>query len=350
MNVLLKLNKGGELLYNLNKLEHLKVIGFYARSPRYIGTSQEGGSVYSIYEAVEMYKKQEFSAFIISAEMSMESIRRDADTLKYYGVKIDNILIALPEFKETGKEAYLLPLNEYRRLPYIEYHVSDHCNLNCRGCVHFSPLAGSEYFPIFDHVEKDLRQLKKIVPYIDTIRILGGEPFLNPELSRYMKITREIYPYANISVVTNGLLLGSCDFFDDFVKYCINIDISLYKPLISRVGEMLKMLQERGIAVSISEPIEEFSYALDKSGGHARFARRHNCSCPNLYEGGLYVCPIIAYVKYFNRAFGYQFNDTDGRIDIYDSNMNFTRLCDELHRIRQLCDNCLFISGEHIVT
>ena len=350
MKILVKLNKSGEIMSNLSKDREYELVGFYAKSNQYIGTHQEGLPVYSIYEAVEMYKQSIVSTLVINGNISLDGVKSDVRALKSYGVQMNDILVALPEFIEHGGTENLVSFREYHRLPYMEYHVADHCNLNCRGCVHFSPLAGKDKFPVYEHMEKDLRQLKKIVSYIDKIRILGGEPLLNPELPLYMKLTREVYPYATISIVTNGLLLSTIDFWDYFIKYRINVDISLYKPIFNKAGKMMKMLQEKGIVFSISEPIEEFSYALDKNSGHARFAYRHNCSCPNLYEGGVYVCPIIAYVKYFNHAFNYQFNDNDGKIDIYDRNMDFTRLNDELHKVRKMCDNCLYISGEHIVT
>ncbi|MBQ8698696.1 MAG: hypothetical protein IJ521_06835, partial [Schwartzia sp.] len=102
-----------------------------------------------------------------------------------------------------------------------------------------------------------------------------------------------------------------------------------------------------GIKISCSEPIQEFAYALDAQEGHALHANRINCTCPNLYKGALYVCPIIAYLRYFNKAFHERLEDQDGRIDIYDPQLTFPRLAGELHKVRKVCDRCLFISREH---
>ena len=46
------------------------------------------------------------------------------------------------------------------RGPYIsfEYHLNDHCNLNCKGCDHFSPLA-EEKFTNYEQFEKDMFSL-----------------------------------------------------------------------------------------------------------------------------------------------------------------------------------------------
>lgn len=349
MKVLVKLNKGEHIIPALGKINEYEIIGFYANSQKYIGTYENGLYVYSLFEAVKMYKAGEVSCFILNSAQSLDTIERDYRFMKPYGVDDGDFLIALPEFMEYEKAEWLVLLKEYHYLPYLEYHVADHCNLNCKGCVHFSPLVKEKVFPNYSSVESDLRQLKKLVPYIGTIRILGGEPFLNPELPKYMKLTREIYPYSNISVVTNALLINSCTFWEDFIKHNISIDISLYKPLMNKVGDIIAKLNEKGIKATISEPIENFAYALDNNGGHAKFARKHNCTCPNLYDGGLYVCPVIAYMRYFNESFDYSFDDKDGKIDIYDKSLSFEKLKVELHKVRRICDNCLYISDEQLV-
>ena len=350
MKVLIKLNNGEAVLPKLREIMDCEIIGFYTKSMRYVDTEQSGLHVYSLHEAIGMYGAGEVTCFLLNSDQSLNAIRQDARIFQCYGVDKYDILVALPEFLETGMLKEIVPVGDYHRLPYVEYHVADHCNLNCKGCVHFSPLVNDKVFPTFTEVKSDLQHLSRLVPYIDTIRILGGEPLLNPELPQYMQMTREIYPYAKISVVTNGLLLKSCRFLGDFVKYRIGIDISLYKPMMAQIDGLLKRLRDKEIFAVVSEPIDEFAYALDKRGGHARFAKRHNCTCPNLNNGALYVCPVIAYIKYFNKAFDYDFDELDGRIDIYDTSLNFEKLQKELHKVRKACDNCLYISSEHMVS
>ena len=65
-------------------------------------------------------------------------------------------------------------------MKYIETHIVDHCNLNCRGCSHFSPLA-KPYFKSLDEYKREFERLAEITNhYIQQIRIMGGEPFLHP--------------------------------------------------------------------------------------------------------------------------------------------------------------------------
>ena len=72
-------------------------------------------------------------------------------------------------------------------IPYIELHIVDHCNLNCVGCSHFSPLA-EPYFKDVDEYREEMKDLSKFE--IGTIRIMGGEPLLHPKWYEFCEITR----------------------------------------------------------------------------------------------------------------------------------------------------------------
>ncbi len=46
-------------------------------------------------------------------------------------------------------------------LPKLETHLVDHCNLNCKGCSHFSPLS-SPNFADYNQFTKDLTRLSEL--------------------------------------------------------------------------------------------------------------------------------------------------------------------------------------------
>lgn len=92
----------------------------------------------------------------------------------------------------------------------MEMHIMDACNLNCRGCTHFSPLFKQE-LPDFQSRINDVKKIHKKIPCIARFGILGGEPFLNPSIGDYALKIREILPNTDIYIVTNGLLLTKQD-------------------------------------------------------------------------------------------------------------------------------------------
>ena len=59
---------------------------------------------------------------------------------------------------------------------------------------------------------------------------------------------------------------------------------------------------------------------------------------------------MIAYMDYFERAFGKETNVEHGRIDIYDPNLTFKKLQERLGTPIEICDNCMFVSAEDAVS
>ena len=107
-------------------------------------------------------------------------------------------------------------------LPRLECHITDHCNLNCAGCSHFSNLA-PEVYKNAGEFERELSCLSGKLR-IGTLRLLGGEPLLHPELPELLRIARTQFPHSRIEVCTNCTLLEKAgDPFWDAMKDCVLI-------------------------------------------------------------------------------------------------------------------------------
>lgn len=92
--------------------------------------------------------------------------------------------------------------------PKLEVHITEHCNLNCRMCSHFSPLAPETYLSL-DEYTRDLTRLKELYQNdLFHFRILGGEPLLHPQILQFLRAAREIFEDTRIELLTNGLLLS----------------------------------------------------------------------------------------------------------------------------------------------
>jgi ABC-2 type transport system ATP-binding protein len=80
----------------------------------------------------------------------------------------------------------------------FDVHVADHCNINCKGCEHFSPLAPKHFIDI-EKYKNDCIQLAKLSGAndrdgggggIDENTILGGGPLLKPPINDVIKKNR----------------------------------------------------------------------------------------------------------------------------------------------------------------
>ena len=77
---------------------------------------------------------------------------------------------------------------------YFQIHIVDHCNLNCRGCYHFSSLSEESFLDI-DEFEKDIQRLGTLFDgCMERILLLGGEPLLHPDINKFIITVRRYFP------------------------------------------------------------------------------------------------------------------------------------------------------------
>lgn len=94
------------------------------------------------------------------------------------------------------------------KLSYLEFQICSHCNLKCKGCGVFSNYAEEEYAD-WQQYKADLVRLSEIFSGgVERIHLMGGEPFLNPEVGKFVEVTREVFEDCDCRIVTNGILIG----------------------------------------------------------------------------------------------------------------------------------------------
>ena len=247
--------------------------------------------------------------------------------------------ILLPLFR-------LLHRQKKTKLDYVEVCITDHCNLNCKSCAQFSPLAPEKYIEptVF---ERDFRRLYELTGGdIDTIRLLGGEPLLNPGITGLMKTAREIFDASAIWIVTNGILLLNQD--ESFWKTCASHRISIYisrYPVNINHDEIARMTGQYGITLkySANTPQLMHQWALDVMGKQNAKANFYTCyvgGCVNVNSGKLYMCETVPSIKFFNDYFHEHFKVTDkDYIDIHSAK-DLSEVLDFLSNPIPFCRYC----------
>lgn len=189
----------------------------------------------------------------------------------------------------------------------IEYHVTNHCNLNCKGCAHFAPLA-KPWFADINKFKHDLQILADKV-IVDELILFGGEPLLHPDIQDFFVVARNILPEAKINVLTNGLLLLKKlpELKKSLVDNHIIVDVTCY-PINVDYKLALKMLKVFGIKYRIYNDLEPIKTLRKHKLSHIKQQNDWNCLMINsksvqLKDGKLYICPIQAYIDIFNEYF-----------------------------------------------
>ena len=156
--------------FDINKRSSSNI--FIAKKPMFMGSG------------IEYFRNNQFkNIFAINEEVFFDEI----DSLEKLKMYIDPIDLSKPF------------------LNYLEINLVDNCNLNCKGCAHFSNICDKNYVEV-KKFEQDLKKITEIFNLYN-FRLLGGEPLLHPNLKEILEIARYYLPSSRIVIVTNGLLL-----------------------------------------------------------------------------------------------------------------------------------------------
>ena len=226
-------------------------------------------------------------------------------------------------------------------IPYIETHLTDHCNLRCAGCSHFSGLAQPYYKPLEDFIN-EMEQLDKVTNgEVGIIRLMGGEPLLHPQWLDFCLETRRIFPYSEIVFVTNGILIGQVT--DEQIEEFNNADIEL---CISDYGLQLdfEVINKFKIRYFHGKTIM-YNISLDLKGEQNKVLSFNNCDLVQgrwyfFKNGRLYQCCIMAnidhFCSYFYEKIDYELDDIS--IDIYTHTLK--EIEEFLHTPHNVCRYC----------
>ena len=197
-------------------------------------------------------------------------------------------------------------------LDYLEFHLADHCNLNCAGCLHYAPFADKRFADV-EMVRRDFVRLKELFSNIRHIRIMGGEPLLHPDVGVVAKIVREAFPRSKVRVVTNGVLLNddadgkTSRLLSILKENDVGIDWTKYPPGAHREDEIKTLCADARVNLRITEN-NSFMARVRPNGGEGilRAFRwcRERMYCPILDDGRIFTCAPARYAGYYNKVAG----------------------------------------------
>lgn len=211
----------------------------------------------------------------------------------------------------------------------VELNIVNHCNLDCRFCFHFSCVA-PEYVVPLETLEKDLRCFSDVMrDSLGTLKVIGGEPLLHPNLEEILVLGRTHFPNATIWLVSNGVLLQkkpenfwlTCKENDIVIvvtKYPINLDFEKMEELAQSHGVRFQFTNGIGTVKTMNKLPLNLKGTCDPkvSFDHCHMGK----NCPMLLHGKLYLCPVAAKVYTFNEVFEQNIEITkEDYIDIYSN-------------------------------
>ena len=203
----------------------------------------------------------------------------------------------------------------------VEFAAADHCNLRCAGCSHMSPFVRTR-LPIETEVARDMGRLATVL-YAEEVRILGGEPLLNPRIVAILKAARASGIAGRVALTTNGLLLHTMP--NEFWANVDLVRLNLYpgaRPTERLVDQARKRAKESGTLLLITErPSFRVTMVTDPHPADPITTMifntckiAHLWHCHMLHAGWLYKCACPTSLNDFLKSMdksGYQ-ADGDG--------------------------------------
>ena len=202
-------------------------------------------------------------------------------------------------------------------LRYLEFHLTDHCNMNCGGCTHFAPMA-DRWFADLDRIAADFARLKELFSNIREIRVMGGEPLLHPDCVAFLRIVRAAFPNCRLALVTNGLLLAKqpASFWEACRETRTLVSLSVYPPVKPQVQALSDLCRNEDVPLQCVES-DTFIARCEPNGTvdarkAFRYCRGSWFFCPILREGRIYNCAMGCYAAYWNRAASAKLPEEEG--------------------------------------
>lgn len=196
-------------------------------------------------------------------------------------------------------------------LGYLEMHITDCCNLKCKGCSHFANVFEKSETS-FENFQKDITNLSQIFN-VAVLRLMGGEPLTEPKLVLFLDAARKAFCGATIYLVTNGLLIPKMtkEVAESLRRNNIYLNISVYPPTEKVLERIKQALDSFGLTYFFSRSgmaIQTFYARLNKNAKRCKSGRAGKvCAgklCFMARNGKLAKCSYPLFAQKINSVFG----------------------------------------------
>lgn len=196
----------------------------------------------------------------------------------------------------------LLAARKRPTVPYVELAVTERCSLNCRACANLMPLYESpRHYPLRDVLDQ-LDTLEKTVKSVLRLRVLGGEPFVYPELAGLLDDLCARAFVRSIEVVTNGTVLPRPEIRKRLKHKKIVVITSDYGEMSRQKTALATVFKRERIRHRLLEYENWMDYGSIEPLGLSLEAMEQSyrmcgaAGCKTLLKGRLHTCPRDAHL------------------------------------------------------
>lgn len=130
-------------------------------------------------------------------------------------------------------------------LPFMDIDITTFCNLRCKRCAKCIPYFRHKKNFTAEEIRENLELLTKYIDRIYVANIIGGEPFLNPELKEIIEICAQNKKIETLELTTNASIVPDDEVIRTIKKSGVTVHISNYVNIEKRYRENKERLIEK---------------------------------------------------------------------------------------------------------
>jgi organic radical activating enzyme len=146
------------------------------------------------------------------------------------------------------------------QLAYVEFYITNVCNLNCTNCNRYNNFAFSGH-DLWKTHEADYEQWARQITF-PRIGILGGEPLANPDFINWLSGIARLWPDSQIEIVTNGsLLMKKPGLYEKLLEYAPRVILEVNSHNQSEIQKLHQILDQfltGPVSKQLIEPVRDW--------------------------------------------------------------------------------------------
>ncbi len=268
-------------------------------------------------------------------------------------------------------------------VPYVEFYITNVCNLACPGCNRFNNYKFNGFQLWAEYADLYQQWSQKIK--IGSIAILGGEPLLNPDFIHWVDGISKLWPNITVRVISNGFRLPYNQ--ELYQRLITNKHLSLWvgihnkqhkKTIIDTIKKFT--VAPHTMLFDTTNPYQQFLIITDVNKVKIRveynwwfhqgsiiqsdnqlslhqsnIEKSHNIcnmkTCHHFIRGKLYKCGVVALLPEFDQQHKLILNDEDRALlhayqplEVHSSDIEATKF---IANLKNPIDQCKFCPEQY---
>lgn len=237
--------EGKEFAEMLSLIGNVEIKAFVDRRYKDIPKDRRGIPVVSP-EDIEKYMAEDTVIYVAVQYYTVDDVRIALNKKGYVEWEDFFVIHKLKILKDAVE-------NDFLTVPLIEIPITERCTLNCRKCSFFTSHYKNPRDFELNEIKSWIDEMFKTIDYVETLRFLGGEPFLYPQFLEVLEYVKDRYLYriGRLVILTNATIAPSKEIIEMLKQYRrVRIGITDYThvvPYENKLKEFIKLLEENGL-------------------------------------------------------------------------------------------------------